>query len=314
MDGVGPSREVIEAICQGIRAGWGVPRACMAVGVDEPTIQRWMARGEVAHREGRAEDPYAVSYVAFRRACNAARASGFRLGLRGREPNSSRPNGSSGRIGKPNRANPRPSDSSASRPSGNPASRSSSVPAPLARLVVTEAPIEIVLESRPAWVYGPDPEQHRDTSARRSEVVEPEADRTPAAIVTEVEPPEGAETAIPAPAGGEPSGANRDAPTWAILVALTVDLVLLIATLAMIVVTILIAMAVFVVVGPIRIALALASRWRAGLRALWGGGAEACPYPVARASRGTAHPIFLVRPDRRLGALAWTGRSLPQRE
>ncbi len=315
MDGTGPSCEVIAAICQGIRAGWGVPRACMAVGVDEPTIQRWMAHGEVAYLEGRFEDPYAVSYVAFRRACNAARASGFRLGLRGREPNTSRPNGSPERLGKPNRTNSHSSDDPALRPSGNPATRSSSEPVSLARLVVAEAPIEIVYGARPAWVYGPDPERHRDASARRSEVVEPEADGTPAAIVTEAEPPEGAETAIPAPAGGEPSGANRDAPTWAILVALTIKLVLLIATFAMIAATILIATAVFVVVCPIRLALALAYRWRVGVRALWGGGAEGCPCPVAWASRGTVHrSIFVVRPDRRLGALAWTGRSLPQRE
>ncbi len=315
MDGVGPSREVIAAICQGIREGWGVPRACMAVGVDELTIQRWMARGEVAHCNGRYEDPYAVLYVAFRRACNAARASGYRLGLREQGTSTSRPNGSSGHLRRPNRTDLRPSDDPTTRSSGNPAPRSSSELAPLARLVVVEAPIEIVYGSRPAWVYGPDPEPHRDEPARRPGFEEPVAAETPAPVVTEVGPSEPDEPATSGLDGAESSRSSPDVPTWAIFVALIINLVLLIATLAMVAATILIATAVFVVTGPIRLALALAYRWRAGLRALWGGGAEACPCPVAWASRGTSlRSSFVVRPDRRLGALAWTGRSLPQRE
>ncbi len=314
MEGAVPTAEVIDAICRGIRAGWGVPRACMAVGVDEPTIQRWMARGEVAHRVGRAEDPHAVLYVAFRRACDAARASGFPLRLRGQEENQSRPAGSSRCPGEPSRTDPYVSDAPASRPTVSQVSRSSGSPAPLARSVVAEAPIEIGLRARPVWVYGPTADRHQDTPARRTGVEQPVAAVTLASVVTEVGPPEPGEPATSKLDGTEPSRSSPDAPTWAIFVALIINLVLLIATLAMVAATILIATAVFAVVGPIRLALALASRWRAGLRALRGG-TEGCPYPVVRASRGTSYrAVFIVRPERRFGALAWTGRSLPQRE
>ncbi len=315
MDGAVPSREVIAAICQGIREGWGVPRACMAVGVDEPTIKRWMARGEVAHQAGRAEDPHAILYVAFRRACNAARASGYRLGLREQGTNTSRPTGSSGHLGRSNGPASRASDVSESRSSGNPATRPSSEPVPLTRLVVAEAPIEIVLRTRPVWVYGPDAEPQRVATAHRPEIEQPVAVEATGSVVTEVESSDPAEAATSGLDGAEPTRSSPDVPTWAILVALIIKLVLLIATFAMIAATILIATTVFIVVGPIRLALALASRWRAGLQALWGEGAEWCPCPVAWASRGTAYrSIFIVRPDRSLGALAWTGRSLPQRE
>lgn len=197
----------------------------------------------------------------------------------------------------------------------NPATRSSSEPAPLARLVVAEAPIEIVLRSRPVWVYGPGADRDRAGMAPRLRIMQPPAAETPAPVGTEFGPPELAQSAIPTPDGVEPSASGRDAPTWAILVALVIELALLIATLATIAAMILIAAATFAVVGPIRLALALAYRWRAGVRALWAARAEGCPCPVAWASRGTAHrSIVMVRPDRRLGALAWTGRSLPQRE
>ncbi len=292
MVGADPNREITLAICRGVLEGWGVPRSCMAVGVDEPTLIRWMSRGEAAHSQKRIDDPHALFLIALRRAMAEARASGLWIGLRDPSPDVSQRSATSARPDEPPRTDRRVSNDFA----------------PLASSVVEEAPIEIVIGSRPAWVFeADDSDRNRVAPAEPPRVDEPRSPEPPHPVAPECGFAGSTET--------EESAPKRDGPTWVIVVALLIGLAGLIIASMLVIAMLLVATAAFAVIGPIQVALALAYRWRDNVRALRGGGADGCPCPVARASRGTSsHPIPLVRPERSLGALAWTGRTLPQRE
>lgn len=62
-----PSREILESVCETVRNGVPAEVAAAAAGVDEPTFEAWMARGE---RGGRG----AGAYMAFCDAVAKARA------------------------------------------------------------------------------------------------------------------------------------------------------------------------------------------------------------------------------------------------
>ncbi len=289
-----PNRTISRRICTAIRAGQPMDRVCTVVGVDAPTLKRWLALGEAAYRESEEEDPHCWFFKAFVKALEhaerAAEADNPRLDEPEYEP--------------PRRPRREPRRAGGHRSSDHP---------PLAWLVVEEAPIAIVIGSRPPWVYetpptsrpGPAPQPTRPTEGGEITISEPES------MV-----PVDEEAVVP----------RRD-PTreelGAILGVLAVGLALLVVVVLLILLVLAmipVALAGMVLIGTLRLAWGVACRWRAGLIALRGGAFEglAMPGRVVLSPRskwpGRRHPRGRIDPDRTAGSVAWSDRLPPQRE
>ncbi len=261
--------------------------ACTAVGVDAPTLKRWLALGEAAYRECEEEDPHCRFFEAFVKALDDADQA---VEAKRRGPTQSEP-------GPP----PRPR----SEPSRTRRERSSEMP-PLVWLVVEEAPIEIVIGSRPPWVYETAPTSPPVRSPDSTQLIQPD-----------VAPSEQARS-DPADAPG--SDPRRDPTVGEVVEALgvlAIALVVLIAIVLLTLAVIPVALTGFALIGSIRLALGIADRWRAGLIALRGGSSVGLPIPapVSRNARGHGlRPVEVVPLGRTSGSIALAGRSRPQRE
>ncbi len=260
--------------------------ACTAVGVDASTLKRWLALGEAAYRESEEEDPHCRFFEAFVKALEYADSR------RDNEPQPSEPK-------------PEPPPKPRSEPRRTRSARSSEAP-PLVWLVVEEAPIEIVIGSRPPWVYetpsAPDPVPATETP-RPSQLEDASFEDAPAM-----------------PAEPEESDPRRDAPIGEDLAVIAIGLATLVVLIAAVLLTLAaipVAMAGFVVIGTVRLTIGSLYRWRAGLIALRSGGTGVLAIP-GRATRFTSRerrrPAMVVSGDRTDGSVALAGRLRPQQE
>ncbi len=332
--GVGvPNRVITRQICASIRAGHPVDRACVRSGVDAPTLRRWLALGEVAFLECEKADPHGRFFAAFIKALECAdQASEADDSGGDADPiaDAPRPKPPSESRGSERRTRPEP-------PSEMPC---------LVWEVVEEAPIEIRIGSRPAWVYETSPSRPPTARDAQSSVArachdagaspapgrpETSNDRNPGEISVPAPGPSqptlrvagdseadpGDEVSGPIPTDRVPAIVDpRPEPSLAVIV---VDLVAIaiavIVVIALVVAIIPVVVAGFVLIGATRGALASLFGWRAGVLALRGGGADPCLFPVGRAMRWTSTRVpSRSRMVRRLGAVALTGRTRPQRE
>ncbi len=261
--------------------------ACTAVGVDAPTLKRWLALGEAAYRECEEEDPHCRFFEAFTKALEDADQD-VEADRRRKAQTDPKP------PPRP-RAEPRPTQGA----------RASEAPS-LVWLVVEEAPIEIVIGSRPPWVYETQP------APKPVRVPEPPRSPRPEDVSSEPTPSEPFEV--------EPTEPHRDPPIGENLAVIAVGLVTL-ATLVVVVLAVLamipIVLAVFAAIGVFREALGLTYRWRAGLIALRGGTTGSLPIPGRLSwnpDRRRLSPLGTISMDRTSGSVALSGRLRPQRE
>ncbi len=307
MDVAVPNRAITLAICAAIRSGRSFDQACVDAGIRKPTLLRWMEIGRATAHQG-IPDPHAAFFMAFKEALQEAHGAeddheddedlddfgddAFDSDLCKPEPDDP--------PREPRESDRADTDSPSTCPS-------------LVWMVVEEAPIEIVIGSRPPWVYETHPSR-RSTDAVSGPTSE---GRAPATI-----PSDRPEQRIPP---DEPTPitdrahASRPDPSLAaiimVLIANTIATLLLLALIVVVVALIPVALAGLILIGVIRWLIRLAFRWRAGLIALRGGGADVGPFPVGWAARWTS-PSSPTSPQgfRRLGAIASTGRTLPKRE
>ncbi len=282
-----PNRVITYRICAAIRAGQPIDSACNAVGVDAPTLKNWLTRGEEAYLECEREDPRCRFFEAFGMALESANQAN--------ETDRRKPT-------EPEHQPPLRPQAELRRPQGD---RSSNSP-PLVWLVVEEAPIEIVIGSRPPWVYETPPE------------------RPPTQAPEQPQPSEGNDAPIshtpPEPAWIEPEANRRDLSFRKDLAVIAVGLVFL-GILAVTALLILSTIPIILVgAATIRLTcstLSLAYRWRTGLIALRGGGHPglALASSVSQLTSGRS-PRFLgeISLDRTPGSVAWSDRLRPQRE
>ncbi len=289
-----PRSIVTKRICDAVRAGLPLERAARAAGVDVSTLQDWIQRGLDVEADVRDVDPFAIFAGTLREALDDAEDACFERSSDHTSP-----------FGRESEASRPPVD----EPKGSDRSRAPRCP-PLAWLVVEEAPIEIVIGSRPVWVYESEPQP-----STMSRVERPSFHAPPPAIRADAwDKPNDIE---PDPVGDErPS--NRDRPIAVMIMATIVVSLVAVVAIALAVVVVAIALAGVALIGPTRLAIGLMYRWRAGLLALRGGGAIGFPYPVGstwcRLSRAVSPGRSVPPPDRMLGAASLTGRSRPQRE
>ncbi len=282
-----PNWAITRRICTAIRAGRSMDLACTDVGVDAPTLKRWLALGEAAYKECEEEDPHCRFFEAFIKALEYADQAAEAARQRPAEPE------------------PEPSPRPRTEPRRTLGNRSSE-PLPIAWVVVEEAPIEIVIGSRPPWVY--------ETTPTPTPVRPPEP---PQPVWVEDAPSEDMPTT---PAEVDEAALRRDPTLEQVAEAVGVIvgvLVVLIAIVVLALVVFPIMLASFALIGAFRLALALAYRWRAGVLALRGGELEGLPIPspVARNALGRRlRPLVEASFDRTSGSVALAGRLRPQRE
>ncbi len=305
----GPSREIARKICDGLRAGMGLPVVCRLAGVEPQTLQGWFELGRAAS-EGRRDGPLARFHDDL---LEAIAEAGRRSNEDEKDDSDDEPEWDEPEY----RSTPRHFDEP-DQPVHNPWTNSS----PLALVVVDEAPIEIVNGWGPAWILKNAP--HPSVSFGDADPIEGPEEPDPSPHVSDDEP------AVP---DAEPRPSRRSLPNWAILpigaaalaasiaaITLIVALVLVVlaiclATTIAIVAVILIALVVCATLATGLFALSLLERWRAGLIALRVGEAQRWLCPVVAALRGmTDHPTAGLPIDRTPGAIALAGRSRPQRE
>ncbi len=288
-----PNRAITVRICQAIRAGLPMDQACAEVGVDAPTFQRWMALGEEAFLICEERDPHCRFYKALVRTQHASKTADVSRLVDRTQPNKPPPALPTGYPGEPQRTRD---------------DRSTEFP-PLAWLVVEEAPIEIVIGSRPPWVY--------ETAPTPESVPAPEplgaawADDSTSEPATSESVDERVEASPSAP---------RLVEVVAVLSILLVDLALLIVVILLLAAVIPMMLGGLTLIGSIRLVWGMVLRWRAGLMALRGRAITGIPIPgptLPRASwtlLGQRHPRRMVDPDRTAGSVALAGRLRPQRE
>ncbi len=259
--------------------------ACIAVGVNAPTLKHWLALGEAAYLESEEEDLHCRFFEAVIKALEYADQA---RDLNDRATNEPEP-----------QALPRPRSeqrrAGRNRPADHP---------PLVWLVVEEAPIEIVIGSRPPWVY----ETPRQTRTDR----EPEPPRSVRGDG------ESSQDTLPEPVEIKEIARHRDSTIGLDLAVIAVGLAILAIQVVVVLLVLLmipVVSAGYALMGAIRGMVRLAYRWRAGLIALRGRGVDICPPPSGWAERWTP-PSGLLRSYglQSLGAIALTGRMLPQRE
>ncbi len=261
--------------------------ACTAVGVDAPTLKRWLALGKAAYRECEEEDPHCRFFEAFVKALEYADQAVEADRQRPVQPE------------------PQPPPRSRAEPRRTQGDRVSEAPS-LVGLVVEEAPIEIVIGSRPPWVY----ETDLDSPPVRSS--EP-----PRPTGTEETPSEGTPSF---PTDAEDAESRQDPTLGEVVEAiafLSITLIVLAAIVALILVIVPIALAILVLIGSIGLTLGVAYRWRAGLIALRGGTTGGLPIsgPAIRIRFGWGpRTIGMFSPNRTAGSVALSGRLRPQRE
>ncbi len=281
-----PDWKITRRISRAIRAGKPIDLACTAVGVDAPTLKRWLALGEAAYLEYEEEDPHCRFFEAFVKALEYA-DSHLEDDPQPIEPKLIPP--SQPQVGS------KPTES-------NRASESS----PLPWLVIEEAPIEIVLGSRPAWVYETDP---KATSVQAPEPLRP----------TQFDPGSSEETLeVPTSPAEVDETEPRHEPTLGEAVGvLLVALIVLILALMLALAVIPVALAGFALIGAIRLVTGLAFRWRAGLIALGAGSIEGLPLSgsvIWTACGKRPQTLGMVSVDRTAGSVSLSGRLRPQRE
>ncbi len=282
-----PNRTITRRICVTLRAGQPIDLACTTVGVDALTLKRWLALGEAASRQGEEEDPHCRFFEAVSKALGYADQA---RDLKDRATNESG-------LQAPGQPRDEPRRAGRNQTPDHP---------PLAWLVVEEAPIEIVIGSRPPWVYEtpPAPDPGQTTEAFRTTL--PEDVPFEDAPTTPVEPDEAE------PRCDEPIGEDL-----AVIAVGLVFLAILAVAVLLILLMIPVVLAGFTAIGAIRTAVGLAYRWRAGLITLSGGGSQglAIPGPIGRPTwRSSLRLPKVDCLDRTAGSVAWADRSPPQRE
>ncbi len=282
-----PNRAITKRICQALRDDQPMDLACTAVGVDAPTLKRWLALGEAAYRECEEEDPHCRFFEAFIKALEYADQAV--------EANRRKPSQPEPELPPRPRAEPRRTEDD----------RVSEAP-PLAWMVVEEAPIEIVIGSRPTWVYETPPDS---TPVRSAEPARP------------TEPLETPSEETPSSQADIEDGEPRRDPTLGevveALVFLAITLIVLATIVAMILAVVPVALAGFTWIASLRLALGLAYRWRAGILILQG--ETTIGLPIRAPITWTAfewRPRFarLASMDRTSGSVSLAGRLRPQRE
>ncbi len=283
-----PNHRLTQRIGAAVRDGVSLECACRDLGIDPVTLQAWVNLGLKVEPKERGDDPFGRFVIELQRAMEEARSPGD-AGLVANGP-----------LRGPERIAPR-------QPVGEPNHALWDWEAderPLAWQVVRVAPVVFdfgatTARSEPAW---------DEPSVVSSEVGSmPVEDRTASASDSDADSEEVAE---------EPCIEHRNVPIEVIVAIRVVGVAVLIAVILLVIALILITMAVFVGIGLVRMMLALAYRWRAGVIALRGAGADNGLWPVAGTRQSSMSPSLRWRPlpERSLGAIALTGRNWPQRE
>ncbi len=290
-----PTKTITRRICEAIRAGQSLDRAAKAVGVDARTFTIWCKLGHDAANESCHADPHARFARAVAKAIRDAERVRTSSPIYHAEPP---------RQPEPDAPPRRPAE-----PPRTTCNRSSECP-PLAALVVRPAPIEFVDRSRPVWVFGGEPNERPETPVERPDEVDPTTLPThpPFAVETDDEHETLVEAECPP---------SRIMPTSAIIAISAVMLAALIAAISLIVAITPIVLAARATLWLTRSSIAIAYRWRAGVLALRGGGADGCRWPVPWATRRMSMScidVWALRPNRTHGAIALAGRTRPQRE
>ncbi len=261
--------------------------ACTEVGVDAPTLKRWLALGEAAYLECEVEDPHCRFFEAFVKALEYADQAVEADRQRPVQPE------------------PQPPPRSRAEPRRTQGDRVSEAPS-LVGLVVEEAPIEIVIGSRPPWIYETAPEP---PPVRSPEPPRPTGPEEPPSESTPTSP----DVVVDQKTHRDPTF-EQVAEALGVLIA---GLVVLIAILVLVLAVFPIALACFTLIRALRLAIGLAYSWRAGLIAMLGGttGGFAIPGPVTwTACARRTLLIGTVSMDRTSGSVALADRLRPQRE
>ncbi len=280
-----PNRRLTQRIVEAVRDGVSLECACRGLGIDPVTLQAWMSLGLKVEPQERQDDPFGRFVNELQRAMEGAQSS----------------HDADAVANEPQR---QPERSVTQQPLDAPNDTPwdwENDDRPLAWQVVSVAPIEFhfgptTVRSQPAW---------HEPSAGPSEAGSmPVGD----SIDSDAEAREEVDA--------EPCVGHRDVPIEMIVAIRIVGVAALIAVILLVIALTLIATVIFVAVGLVRGMLALAYRWRAGVIALRGGGADGCPWPDARARQSSMSALTRFHPslERSLGPVALAGRNRPQRE